>query len=117
MAYRLAAVVGGIGFTCGFFEKWRTGTKVACIHSGYGKTLLWAEEGDRTVWDSNWDCRDVVRKRNNEEKEDVSKPTASRHLILIRHGQYKLGEKEASKKVIHPTIHVQSTSKLMVKIN
>ena len=103
MVYRLAAAVGGIGFTCGFFEKWRTGAKVSCSHGGFGNSLLWAEGGDRAVWDSNWDCREVVPKRNNEGKEDVSKPTASRRLVLIRHGQYKLGEKEASRKVIHPT--------------
>ena len=32
-------------------------------------------------WDSNWDCR-------SQEPSDEKVPTASRHLILIRHGQY-----------------------------
>jgi len=46
-------------------------------------------------WDYNWDQREPLTKltkedqiNNNSEKTD--RPTASRHLILIRHGQYNL---------------------------
>merc|ERR1719278_2290698 len=37
-------------------------------------------------WDQNWDQREPVADPNN----NVKLPTASRHLILIRHGQYNL---------------------------
>lgn len=100
MAYRFAAVVGGIGFTCGLVEVWRRGARVSCVQSDRGKSLLWMEQGERTVWNRNWDCREGTR-RNTDEKEEVNKPTATRHLILVRHGQYQLGEKEAEKKVAY----------------
>jgi len=45
-------------------------------------------------WDWDWDKRDHLRKkRSDENNNDVSKNqkiTATRHLILIRHGQYNL---------------------------
>jgi len=37
-------------------------------------------------WDQNWDLREPVADPNN----NLKLPTASRHLILIRHGQYNL---------------------------
>jgi len=42
-------------------------------------------------WDPNWDHREPVVTDQNNNLENKSKvPTASRHLILIRHGQYNL---------------------------
>jgi len=38
-------------------------------------------------WDQNWDQREPVADPNNN---NLKLPTASRHLILIRHGQYNL---------------------------
>ena len=45
----------------------------------------------RMKWDTNWDCREPITKGNKggeqgEDKSDI--PTATRHLYLIRHGQY-----------------------------
>lgn len=42
-------------------------------------------------WDPNWDHREpVVTDQNNNLGNNSRVPTASRHLILIRHGQYNL---------------------------
>jgi len=40
-------------------------------------------------WDQNWDHREPVADPNNN-MENTKLPTASRHIILIRHGQYNL---------------------------
>lgn len=56
----------------------------------------------KTSWDFDWDRRDPAslvppsksRIDNDEKSEKLSKqvrPTATRHLLLIRHGQYNLG--------------------------
>jgi len=52
-------------------------------------------------WDSNWDCRQPLRRKTNEDdnSEDVVKPTASRHVILVRHGQY-VKDSDPKKKIL-----------------
>ncbi|XP_065579827.1 serine/threonine-protein phosphatase PGAM5, mitochondrial-like isoform X3 [Artemia franciscana] len=60
-----------------------------------------AEEASPSVkWDFNWDRRDpkfLVKPKKNETDDDLAnrimevKPKASRHLFLIRHGQYVVG--------------------------
>jgi len=40
-----------------------------------------------TIWDPNWDRRDP-KASGDEEKAKNCTPTASRHILLIRHGQY-----------------------------
>lgn len=42
----------------------------------------------RSKWDTNWDKRG-----KDKEGGEMEKPTATRHLILIRHGQYNLNGK------------------------
>ena len=48
----------------------------------------------RTTWDSNWDRRapesmkKPEKKGNMDVEKQQEKPTASRHLVFIRHGQY-----------------------------
>ena len=56
-------------------------------------------------WNDNWDHRasSAPNKKAGKEaggKEDVAKPTASRHLILIRHGQYEHWHEDSDKKVL-----------------
>ena len=42
-------------------------------------------------WDYNWDKRDPAQLSGTDENNNkASKPRASRHLILVRHGQYNL---------------------------
>ena len=47
-------------------------------------------------WDRNWDFREPSPK----EGEEVTKPTAKRTLILIRHGQYETWHDDGDKKVL-----------------
>jgi len=44
-------------------------------------------------WNRNWDHREPVADKNNNADDITKLPTASRHIILIRHGQYNLDGK------------------------
>lgn len=75
-------------------------------------TALLAQEirfEPHTKWDFNWDKREPsalikprIEKNSKEYEELLEKNSskATRHLLLIRHGQYKLKETEADKKVL-----------------
>ena len=56
----------------------------------------------RSKWDSNWDKMAPKPKHPSEGGEGEVQPasTASRHLILIRHGQYEHWHKDSEKKVL-----------------
>lgn len=72
----------------------------------------------KTSWDFDWDKRDpaslVTLTRNplqtDEEVKKQSKhssqvrPTATRHLLLIRHGQYNLGGASDEEKTLTPLV-------------
>ncbi len=47
-------------------------------------------------WNSNWDHRQPTAKPG----EEVSKPTAKRTLLLIRHGQYETWHEDRSKRIL-----------------
>ena len=74
-------------------------------------------------WDDDWDRRKHIRekRKSNEEQQppivlvnkdgeastmttspapEVIKPTATRHVILVRHGQYEMDHKDRNKKVL-----------------
>ena len=56
-------------------------------------------------WNDNWDHRAASASNKKEGKEiggeeNAAKPTASRHLILIRHGQYEHWHEDSDKKVL-----------------
>ncbi len=59
----------------------------------------------KSSWDSNWDGRQpVIVEETQPDSEDNSKtacyPTATRHIIMIRHGHYNLdGATDAEKKL------------------
>ena len=68
-------------------------------------------------WDDNWDRRKPMRKKEEPamvvvEKEgepltipitpEVPKPTATRHVILIRHGQYEMESHDDVNRVLTP---------------
>lgn len=62
-----------------------------------------------SVWDYNWDRRNP--ESGKEEGEGVPpKPTATRHLILIRHGQYEHWHSEQEKKVLTELGRQQATA-------
>ena len=63
----------------------------------YGR-LLEEESTERKKWDSNWD--QMAPKPVGEGETSPPKPTASRHLIMVRHGQYEMNHSESDKKVL-----------------
>jgi len=76
--------------------------------TGFSATSL--HQGIRP-WDYNWDCRhyDVlpenkenqqVEKREDGEEAPKKRPTAVKHLILVRHGQYNLEGKTDEERVL-----------------
>lgn len=60
------------------------------------------EEKRKYNWDNNWDHMAPVPSEGTGEGEGEknTKPTASRHLILIRHGQYEDWHSEKDKRVL-----------------
>ena len=105
MASMRLLVAGAAGFS--FFYVMKEKSRLYAI--SYGRHVY---EGDekRTTWDSNWDHRQPLKKEekigkdsgkndekgDNGDKNEIS--TATRHLILVRHGQYVM-DKDPEKKV------------------
>jgi len=65
--------------------------------------LAQSSSSQKTKWNYNWDMREPDQTKpsdtnNNSSSTPSATPTASRHLILIRHGQYNLdGETDAER--------------------
>lgn len=51
-------------------------------------------------WDHNWDHRETIQDENNNSEGKTKLPTARRHIILIRHGQYNLEGKSDSERYL-----------------
>ena len=73
-------------------------------------------------WDYNWDCRhfDAVPEDEALPSGEVKRrPTATRHLILVRHGQYNLAGKDDSERTLTPMGIVQAghTGKRLAELN
>ena len=78
--------------------------QVDCRGAAYGKKDFDPVLNTQTKWDDDWDCRKIQKKKDlisQDFKElpvfdasiDVKEgskpvPTATRHVILVRHGQY-----------------------------
>ncbi len=68
------------------------------LANSYGSDVF--ERKNTVKWDKNWDRRATqhtsgTSKEN--ESTNIAKPTAKRHLILIRHGQYVHANKSEDK--------------------
>ena len=62
-----------------------------------------------TPWDYNWDRRaPAADAGDSTDGEKPKKPTASRHLLLIRHGQYDLNHKQDKLRVLTELGHRQA---------
>ena len=89
---RNVLVAGAVG--AGTLAAWtRYGREKRTV---YGRSLLTDE---RRPWDSNWDQM-APQSTSGQEETPPPKPTATRHLILIRHGQYELNHSESDKKIL-----------------
>ena len=98
MAALLKVSVGLTSLGCVWLLANRSKRENLLHAKGYGDEVF---ESRKTVkWDKNWDRRSP-QNINNEEKgmdsTNIVKPTAKRHLILIRHGQYVHAEKSEDK--------------------
>ena len=58
----------------------------------------------RSKWDHNWDLRQVssedLNDKENEDPNNKKVPTATRHILLIRHGQYNLEGKSDAERIL-----------------
>ncbi|XP_046697708.1 serine/threonine-protein phosphatase PGAM5, mitochondrial isoform X1 [Silurus meridionalis] len=109
-AVRLACVVaGGSTAVAVAYAAWADGHReVLRSSAGLGAVIHAAQPATPSSWDNNWDKRDPSsissssrRKVSGGDENGVetenNKPTATRHIFLIRHSQYNLngnGDKE-----------------------
>ena len=91
---------GAAGIACTWYISTRYADNRVVHALGYGGDVF---KRDKTKWDKNWDKRSpasLVPKKdqnNNSTDEPPKRPTAKRHLILIRHGQYVLAQNSEDK--------------------
>lgn len=105
-SFRIIAGAIGVG-ACILLASPKSSPFIAVHALSYGHQMFANDK--RTTWDNNWDRRDSSsgsKKKsknggegNEEPGADSKVPTATRHLILIRHGQYVMNTTEPDKKV------------------
>lgn len=74
------------------------------FHNLFPKRQLWQPKVEYPLWDANWDNlqppstgdRDEDRRRTRQ----IRKEGVTRHIILVRHGQYDETEKDDSKRIL-----------------
>jgi hypothetical protein len=61
-------------------------------HGFFPKRQLWQPKVEYPLWDSNWDGRELPPTGDKEEDRNrarrIRKTGVTRHIILVRHGQY-----------------------------
>lgn len=74
------------------------------FHNLFPKRQLWKPNKEYPLWDANWDGRHPIltddKKKNEEQARYVRKHGVTRHIILVRHGQYDETYKEDEKRVL-----------------
>ena len=78
--------------------------------TNYNKNKLACSNKPITPWDYNWDMRAPAPSdaTDSTDGEKPKKPTATRHLILIRHGQYDMSHKQDELRVLTELGHQQA---------
>ena len=95
MAHRLGRLLRGAALLTG------SGAALLFTVTNYRKNKLACSDKPITPWDYNWDRRaPAPDAADRTDGEKPKKPTASRHLILIRHGQYDLSQKQDELRVL-----------------
>ena len=107
MAAMRLLFVGAAGISAFYFLK--ENKRMYAI--SYGRHVYDGEE-KRTTWDKNWDHRQPIKnedlkKEGNGDKGKSEASTATRHLILVRHGQYVMDDDPDKKVYIYTakTLH------------
>lgn len=101
MAHRLGGLLRGAAFLTG------SGTALV-LFTNYKKKLTCVDK-PITPWDYNWDRRaPATDAADSIDGEKPKKATASRHLLLIRHGQYDLSQKQDELRVLTELGHQQA---------
>lgn len=100
--YRLAAAVATSGALGALLVSNSEGYRAYAGSKTVHVELQEGEDKRQSNWDSNWDRRAPQKAQLKDEKEggEVARSTASRHLILIRHGQYEHWHSDRDKKVL-----------------
>ena len=79
--------------------------------TNYKKSKLACSDKAITPWDNNWDRRaPTPDATDSTDGERPKKPSAKRHLILIRHGQYDLSQPQDKLRVLTELGHQQAAA-------
>lgn len=66
----------------------------------FPKSQLWKPSRAYPAWDDNWDSRKSKSSKNTKNPNDRNNSTVTRHIILVRHGQYDETYPEDEKRVL-----------------
>ena len=104
MAHHLGRLLRGAALLTG------SGAALAILTvTNYKKNKLACSDKPITPWDYNWDRRaPAPDAADSTDGEKPRKATASRHLILIRHGQYDMSHKQDELRVLTELGHQQA---------
>ena len=96
MAHHLGRLLRGAALIAG------SGVAVAVFNvTNHNKKKLACSDKPITPWDNNWDGRaPAPDAADSPDGDKPKKPTASRHLLLIRHGQYDMTHNEDELRVL-----------------
>eukprot|EP00558_Chaetoceros_sp_UNC1202_P007063 CAMPEP_0197243728 /NCGR_PEP_ID=MMETSP1429-20130617/9082_1 /TAXON_ID=49237 /ORGANISM="Chaetoceros sp., Strain UNC1202" /LENGTH=392 /DNA_ID=CAMNT_0042703993 /DNA_START=183 /DNA_END=1358 /DNA_ORIENTATION=- len=80
--------------------------KSKLFHGLFPLRQLWKPQVEYPLWDNNWDDRKPPsagdRQKDHEHNRHVRKNGVTRHIILIRHGQYDETHREDEKRILTP---------------
>ena len=80
--------------------------KEELFHGLFPKRQLWKPRLEYPLWDSNWDNKKPEstgdKRKDHEYNRWVRKNGVTRHIILVRHGQYDETHKEDEKRILTP---------------
>lgn len=103
-------------------EGFRPSEGDAFYHGLFPKRQLWHPKYDYPQWDRNWDGREPPltddKDKDRELWRHIRKEGVTRHIILIRHGQYDETHKDDEKRVLTPLGQQQAaeTGKRLAKM-
>jgi hypothetical protein len=82
------------------------------FHKMFPKRQLWQPKLEYPLWDKNWDGRSPTPSGDEEadrhKMRKLRKEGVTRHIILVRHGQYDETEEDDAKRILTETGRKQS---------